>query len=126
MYRPDYLPRLTPQPVSTASLPGPALAPTSAAAHGSSTRTTCVCCFRCSSLRLCAHTRPNRPSRTSTPRLSPSLPLSHSLSLSLFCFRDPIVTGSSVVAIKYKDGIMMATDTLGAFCTPHFPYPRPC
>jgi len=27
--------------------------------------------------------------------------------------RDPIVTGSSVVAFKYKDGIMMAADTLG-------------
>ena len=31
--------------------------------------------------------------------------------------RDPIVTGSSVVAIKYKDGVMMAADTLGG-CPP--------
>ena len=29
-------------------------------------------------------------------------------------FRQPIVTGTSVLAIKYKDGIMMAADTLGS------------
>jgi len=28
-------------------------------------------------------------------------------------FRQPIVTGTSVLAIKYKDGIMMAADNLG-------------
>lgn len=28
--------------------------------------------------------------------------------------RQPIVTGTSVLAIKYKDGIMMAADNLGA------------
>lgn len=28
-------------------------------------------------------------------------------------FRDPIVTGSSILAITYKDGVMMAADTLG-------------
>jgi 20S proteasome subunit beta 7 len=27
----------------------------------------------------------------------------------------PIVTGASVLAVKYKDGIMMAADNLGAF-----------
>jgi len=27
--------------------------------------------------------------------------------------RQPIVTGTSVLALKYKDGIMMAADTLG-------------
>ena len=27
--------------------------------------------------------------------------------------RQPIVTGTSVLAIKYKDGIMMAADNLG-------------
>lgn len=26
---------------------------------------------------------------------------------------DPIVTGSSIFALKYKDGVMMCTDTLG-------------
>ena len=26
---------------------------------------------------------------------------------------DPIVTGSAVFALKYKDGVMMCTDTLG-------------
>lgn len=31
----------------------------------------------------------------------------------LQCGRQPIVTGTSVLAIKYKDGIMMAADTLG-------------
>jgi hypothetical protein len=29
--------------------------------------------------------------------------------------RQPIVTGTSVLAIKYKDGIMMAADNLGTF-----------
>ena len=29
--------------------------------------------------------------------------------------RQPIVTGTSVLALKFKDGIMMAADTLGAF-----------
>lgn len=28
--------------------------------------------------------------------------------------RQPIVTGTSVLALTYKDGIMMATDNLGA------------
>ena len=27
----------------------------------------------------------------------------------------PIVTGSSVLAIKYRDGVMMAADTLGSY-----------
>jgi hypothetical protein len=35
--------------------------------------------------------------------------VSHSKSM----FRQPIVTGTSVLAIKYKDGIMMAADNLG-------------
>jgi hypothetical protein len=30
-------------------------------------------------------------------------------------FSSPIVTGASVLAIKYKDGIMMMSDTLGLF-----------
>lgn len=29
-------------------------------------------------------------------------------------FRQPIVTGTSVLALVYKDGIMMAADNLGA------------
>ena len=29
--------------------------------------------------------------------------------------REPIVTGTSVLAFKYKDGIIMATDNLGMF-----------
>ena len=29
--------------------------------------------------------------------------------------RQPIVTGTSVLAIKFKDGIMMAADTLGSY-----------
>ena len=32
----------------------------------------------------------------------------------LLSSRQPIVTGTSVLAIKYKDGIMMAADNLGA------------
>ena len=28
----------------------------------------------------------------------------------------PVVTGTSVLAIKYKDGVMMAADTLGLLC----------
>lgn len=32
--------------------------------------------------------------------------------------RQPIVTGTSVLAIKYKDGIMMAADTLGTSFPP--------
>jgi len=32
-------------------------------------------------------------------------------------FRQPIVTGTSVLAIKYKDGIMMAADNLGEYPT---------
>lgn len=35
------------------------------------------------------------------------------LTLSLFPYRQPIVTGTSVIALKYKDGIMMASDNLG-------------
>jgi 20S proteasome subunit beta 7 len=30
---------------------------------------------------------------------------------------NPVVTGTSVVAIKYKDGVMMAADTLGSYGT---------
>ena len=33
-------------------------------------------------------------------------------------FRQPIVTGTSVLAIKYKDGIMMAADNLGSSSPP--------
>jgi 20S proteasome alpha/beta subunit len=31
----------------------------------------------------------------------------------LLFFREPIVTGTSVLGILYKDGIMMAADNLG-------------
>lgn len=34
--------------------------------------------------------------------------------------RQPIVTGTSVLAIKYKDGIMMAADNLGESHEQHF------
>jgi 20S proteasome subunit beta 7 len=36
-------------------------------------------------------------------------------------YRQPIVTGTSVLAIKYKDGIMMAADNLGVYssCLTH-------
>lgn len=30
------------------------------------------------------------------------------------CYRQPIVTGTSVLGLKYKDGIMIAADNLGA------------
>lgn len=30
-----------------------------------------------------------------------------------FCYRDPIVTGTSILGIKFKDGVMLAGDTLG-------------
>jgi hypothetical protein len=39
--------------------------------------------------------------------------VSHSL-YSEHILRQPIVTGTSVLAIKYKDGIMMAADNLGS------------
>lgn len=35
------------------------------------------------------------------------------------CSRQPIVTGTSVLALKYKDGIMMAADNLGALTPLH-------
>ncbi len=38
---------------------------------------------------------------------------SSSFSHSKTASRQPIVTGTSVLAIKYKDGIMMAADNLG-------------
>ena len=31
----------------------------------------------------------------------------------IFIFRSPIVTGTSVIAVKYKDGVMLAADNLG-------------
>lgn len=42
--------------------------------------------------------------------------------------RQPIVTGTSVLAIKFKDGILMAADTLGTFTTPNSynPYLNTC
>jgi len=42
--------------------------------------------------------------------LSAAPSVAHSKSM----FRQPIVTGTSVLAIKYKDGIMMAADNLGS------------
>ena len=30
-------------------------------------------------------------------------------------YREPVVTGTSVLAIKYKDGIMMAADNLASY-----------
>lgn len=41
---------------------------------------------------------------------SPPPPL---ITLFVFLFRQPTVTGTSVLAIKYKDGVMMAADCLG-------------
>ena len=32
-----------------------------------------------------------------------------------FCVRYPYVTGTSIVAIKYKDGVLMASDMGGMF-----------
>ena len=37
------------------------------------------------------------------------------LLLFLIICRQPIVTGTSVLAIQFKDGIMMAADNLGAY-----------
>ena len=37
------------------------------------------------------------------------------LNLIFVSISDPIVTGTSVIAVKYKDGIVMAADTLGIF-----------
>lgn len=36
----------------------------------------------------------------------------------LTSFSSPIVTGTSVVAIRYKDGVVMAADTLGLASEP--------
>ena len=36
----------------------------------------------------------------------------------LFHCRTPYVTGTSVLGITYKDGVMIAADTLGASCLP--------
>ena len=41
-------------------------------------------------------------------------PLSPPLPTPLFC-RQPIVTGTSILGIRYKDGIMMAADTLASY-----------
>ena len=40
--------------------------------------------------------------------------------------RQPIVTGTSVIAIKYKDGVMMAADTLGKGASPVWVDIVPC
>eukprot|EP01068_Selenidium_serpulae_P013937 Selendium_serpulae@DN6028_c0_g1_i6.p1 len=45
------------------------------------------------------------------PTLNPQLYQREPLKRTL----QPYVTGSSVVAIKYKDGVMMATDTMGSY-----------
>lgn len=51
----------------------------------------------------------------------PKAPLKHSqynynLCYSYFyVYRDPIVTGASVLALRYKDGVMMAADTLASY-----------
>lgn len=39
--------------------------------------------------------------------MAPTMPTTHT--------QDPIVTGTSVLAIKYKDGVMMAADTLASY-----------
>jgi 20S proteasome alpha/beta subunit len=41
-------------------------------------------------------------------------PRSSNFLISNSALRQPIVTGTSVLAIKYKDGIMMAADNLGS------------
>jgi hypothetical protein len=46
------------------------------------------------------------PSPTALPRII--------LSLTTFVSRSPIVTGASVLAIKYAGGVMMMADTLGS------------
>ena len=43
------------------------------------------------------------------PIYAPGMPLQHT--------KQPIVTGTSVLAVKYKDGVMMACDTLGSYGT---------
>ena len=40
------------------------------------------------------------------------------LNIVLFHCRTPYVTGTSVLGITYKDGVMIAADTLGASCLP--------
>jgi 20S proteasome alpha/beta subunit len=44
-----------------------------------------------------------------SPIYAPGMPLQHT--------KQPIVTGTSVLAVKYKDGVMMACDTLGSYGT---------
>lgn len=40
------------------------------------------------------------------------------LNIVLLDCRTPYVTGTSVLGITYKDGVMIAADTLGASCLP--------
>lgn len=68
MYRPDYLPRLTPMPTSS------------------------------------LFDQFHNAGKSSEVQASP---ITHTQS--------PIVTGTSVLAIQYKDGIMMAADTMGSY-----------
>ena len=71
--------------------------------------------------------RPRRDHLLPT-RSAPSnnLPIGHTQYSIFICFRrliclhftfsrQPIVTGTSVIAIKYADGVMMATDCLGIY-----------
>lgn len=38
--------------------------------------------------------------------------------------QQPIVTGTSVVAIKFRDGVVMAADNLGPSSPYHHPHPH--
>ncbi len=64
------------------------------------------------SITVVTHNRQHRMVLCSTPSMFflavPSVAKSKSFS------RQPIVTGTSVLAVKYKDGIMMAADNLGS------------
>ena len=64
------------------------------------------------SITVVTHNRQHRMVLCSTPSMFflavPSVAKSRSIS------RQPIVTGTSVLAVKYKDGIMMAADNLGS------------
>lgn len=48
---------------------------------------------------------------SSAPHPSTSAPAQHPVSHT----QQPIVTGTSVLGLRYKDGVMMATDTLASY-----------
>ena len=56
---------------------------------------------------------PKNPSRSHLPH-SVSLTDTH-VKISSYLIRQPIVTGTSVLGLKYQDGVMLAADNLGEY-----------